>query len=275
MKPRVGLVGYFGWGNFGDELFIETHRQYLSGQFDLEVVHDLLSEPYFSRPIEEVVTKYDAFIIGGGDLLNPNRVSSLYWQMEYLRKPVFVMGLGVPTYRMGGSGAAIEHFRAFFRHPNCKLVILRDPESAKWVQDVIRPACPVEWRPDAVCAMRRPQQVKSERKTLGVVMRSHRSFSGELQPVRSLIDRAKEYDYSIKHLVLGTLGIGEADTGLAQVLAKEDEEIVVSDSLDGLCTQISSCSLLATIKFHGMIVAAMYGIPSIALSVNSQRIATF
>src|SRR4028118_1926988 len=103
MRPKVGLVGYFGWGNFGDELFIETHRQYLSRHYDLEVVHDLLTEPYFTRPIEEVVEKYDAFLIGGGDLLNPARVSNLYWRMEYLQKPVFVMGLGVPTYKLSGN----------------------------------------------------------------------------------------------------------------------------------------------------------------------------
>jgi polysaccharide pyruvyl transferase WcaK-like protein len=181
------------------------------------------------------------------------------------------MGLGVPTYKLGGNKDAIEHFRAFFRHPNCKLVMVRDPESAKWVREVIQPRCEVEWRPDPVCAMKRPGKVKSEQKTLGVVMRSHRSFTGNLGPVRKLIDQAKAQDYAVKHLVLGTAGIGSADGELAQTLAQEGEEVFVSESLTDLCSEISSCSLLATIKFHGMIVAAMYGIPSIALSVTPKN----
>ena len=87
---RIGMVGYFGWGNFGDELFLKVHRQHLEDKYDLQVVHDLQQEPYHSRPLAEVVDEYDGFLIGGGDLLNPLRVSGLYWQMEYLKKPVIV-----------------------------------------------------------------------------------------------------------------------------------------------------------------------------------------
>src|SRR5690625_97050 len=94
---KIALVGYFGWGNFGDELFLEVHRQQLAVSYELFVAHDLLEAPYFSRPVSEVVDEADAILIGGGDLLNPLRVSELYWQMEYLRKPTFVYGLGVPN----------------------------------------------------------------------------------------------------------------------------------------------------------------------------------
>ena len=28
-RPTVGLVGYFGWGNYGDELFVQVWQQVL------------------------------------------------------------------------------------------------------------------------------------------------------------------------------------------------------------------------------------------------------
>jgi len=270
MKKKIGLVGYFGWGNFGDELFLKAHHEHLGQDFELEIVHDLLCEPYFSKPIEEVVKKYDAFLIGGGDLLNPVRVSPLYWQMEYLKKPVFVYGLGVPNVKWNRANV-LDKYRSFFQHPNCKLVVPRDIESYNWIKENIQPTGHLEWFPDPVCAMARPQPIPPEKKTFGVVMRKHRSLSEDLAHVRVMIDKAKEMDYHIKHIVLGNNDIGSGDYEMAQSIAKEGEEIFYSTSLDEMCQALSSCSLLASIKFHGMIVAAMYGVPSIAMSVTPKN----
>ena len=145
-KKRIGLVGYFGWGNFGDELFLEAHRQHLGGEFELEVIHDLLSEPYFSRPVEEMIAPYDAILIGGGDLINPVRVSGLYWKEAFLTKPVFVFGIGVPSAKWARNDA-IDTYRRFFQHPNCHLVVPRDIESYNWIKSNICPSGHLAWPP--------------------------------------------------------------------------------------------------------------------------------
>ena len=44
-----------------------------------------------------------------------------------------------------------------------------------------------------------------------------------------------------------------------------------SESLDELCQEISRVELLATIKFHGLVVATMYGVPAIAMSVTPKN----
>lgn len=269
-KQKIGLVGYFGWGNFGDELFLKSHIAQLGGSYELEVVHDLLEDPYFSRPIDEIVQRYDAFIIGGGDLINPTRVSPLYWQMSYLRKPVFVFGLGVPNQRQSRDNAT-NHYRAFFQHPNCKLTIARDPESRNWLRKQLQPANEVAWYPDPVCSMDFPEKKEPTCKTLGVVFRSHRSVADDWSALRAVIDRGRELGYAIKHIVLGTMGIGQVDAEITRKLADEGEEVFVADDLDTLCAEISSCSMLATIKFHGLVVATMYGIPAIALSVTPKN----
>jgi polysaccharide pyruvyl transferase WcaK-like protein len=267
---KLGLIGYFGWGNFGDELFLEVHKQYLSKDYEIKVVNDLLQEPYFSRPIKELVNDYDAFLIGGGDLINPVRVSSLYWQMDFLNKPVFVYGIGVPNVKWSRKHV-LEHYKKFFMHQNCKLVVARDVESYNWIKENFELEDKLKWFPDPVCSYNRPKVLIAKEKILGIVMRNHRSLEKDFRNIRKLINDAKKNDYKIKHIVLANKDLGKGDYEIAKEISEEGEEIFYSESLEEMCQEISKCSLLASIKFHGMVVASMYGIPTIAMSVTPKN----
>lgn len=146
-------------------------------------------------------------------------------------------------------------------------MVARDPESLQWIRDHVSPTCRAEWYPDPVCAMSRPAAVPSVEKTLGVIVRSHRSMVDDLSNVRLIIDEAKKMGYVVKHLVLGVNITGDSDKEVAEAISQPGEEIIYSGSLEELCVAISGCDLLATIKFHGVVVATMYGVPSIAMSV--------
>lgn len=270
-RPKLGLVGYFGWGNFGDELFLEAHHQYLGQDFDLTVANDLTVAPYFSRPVQELVDEVDGFVIGGGDLVNPVAVSSLYWREEYLQKPTFVYGIGVPSTKRRKKEAIIA-YRKFMNHPNCKLVVARDRESYEWLRDNLQLGDKLHWYPDPVCALSRPApKPQGDGKTLGVVMREHRSLNENMEHLKKMIAEARNNGYQIKHLVLATKELGSLDLARAQTLVEEGDELIHSESLHDLMSEIGACSMLATIKFHGMVVATMYGIPSIAMSVTPKN----
>ncbi|MHA2789456.1 polysaccharide pyruvyl transferase family protein [Corynebacterium sp. S7] len=267
---KILLVGYFGWGNFGDELFLEAHHQFLADEYELIVANDLLEAPYFSRPVEEIVSEVDAVLIGGGDLINPVNVSGLYWQEAFLEKPVFIFGIGVPNTSRQRT-TTIDHYRKFMQHENCRLVVARDQESHDWIEKNLEPGDKLTWYPDPVCALNRPAKRTSKDKTLGVVMREHRSLDQDMGPLRDLINQAKSMDYKIKHLVLSNKSLGAADLTRAEIIREEDEELFVSEDLRELCAEVSSCDALASIKFHGMVVATMYGIPTIAMSVTPKN----
>ncbi|MBD3667298.1 MAG: polysaccharide pyruvyl transferase family protein [Kangiella sp.] len=269
-KPKIGLVGYFGWGNFGDELFIKVHKQYLSENFDLEVVHDKLAEPYFSKKKLQNLSKFDGFLIGGGDLLNPRAVSSLYWREEYFSKPVFIHGLGCPVTYIKES-KSINYYKQYFSNDAIKHICLRDIESKNYFDSIVQPKIETCVYPDPVFSLALPNKTSSnDEKILGVMLRSHRSLEGDYEHVRTAVEYAKKLGYRIK-IIVGAFGeLGKGDVKISNDFAK-GEEVVVSDNLMYISSEISKCSLLLSMKFHGLVVGTMYNIPVIQLSSTQKN----
>ena len=270
-KPKIGLVGYFGWGNFGDELFMRVHQQFLSDDYDLEVVHDMLEQPYFSETALAKLKDYDGFLIGGGDLLNPNAVSSLYWRKEYLEKPVFVHGIGCPNLKIKQSNS-LNYFHDFFSSDSIKHVCLRDIESKNYFDVAVKPKIETVTYPDAVFAMSVPTVSKDPKaKILGVVLRSHNSLVGEYEQVRKAVDEAKLLGYSVR-IIVGAFGkLGEGDLTVSKAFIADDEELIYSDDLMVLSKSLGECNLILSMKFHALVVGAMYGVPVIQLSSTQKN----
>lgn len=64
-------------------------------------------------------------MIGGGDLVIPWQKSELYWRTEYLQRPTFLFGVGVPAW--GGHRAdVVQATSDFMQHPNVRRVVARD-----------------------------------------------------------------------------------------------------------------------------------------------------
>src|SRR5437879_6547625 len=103
-RPVVGVVGFYGHGNYGDELFLEVFREHLGASFDLRSIIDPANRTLV-RLLGSGVRETEAILIGGGDILKPWPNGSRYWERAYLRRPVFVAGIGVPAGRPAVPGA--------------------------------------------------------------------------------------------------------------------------------------------------------------------------
>ena len=269
-KPKIGLVGYFGWGNFGDELFLQAHKEFLSENYDLEVVHDQLTQPSFSDKALEQLKEFDGFLIGGGDLLNPNAVSPLYWKKEYLEKPVFVHGIGCPVLKVKSS-KSLDYFNQFFASDSVKHICLRDIESKEYFDACVKPKQATVTYPDAVFAMGMPAIGKRKEKILGIVLRSHKSLVGDYSNLRKAADEAVQLGYRVR-LIVGAFGdLGAGDLSVTKDFAKHGEELVYSDDLNELSQAIGECSLVLSMKFHALVVGAMYSVPVIQLSTTQKN----
>jgi polysaccharide pyruvyl transferase WcaK-like protein len=281
-RPKVGIAGFYGYGNFGDELFLKVFAEHLGDEFDLSIVSDLLEKPYFSMDIKEIVAGLDAIIIGGGDLIQPWATDPRYFDKALLQKPVFVCGVGVPIRSAKYPSQQVEkdfivqRYLRFLSHPNVKFIHVRDPQSHTWLIDRINPPVGVLEAPDIVCSMTLPAVAPpstGKPPILGIVTRHrpNRAEPDDYSKVVQLLETALRDGWHVRHIVLGNGRVGIQDVEDAKRISPLEKQLIYTDDLDVMCRAIGQCTCLASMKFHGTVVATMYGVPSIVMIATSKN----
>lgn len=262
-KKRIGLVGYYGFGNYGDEYFREVLQNEFE-DFELVLLHGFTPEGDLDLgEIAERVQTVDAILIGGGDLVIPYAWSSLYWRDEYLHKPVYIYGVGVP--RWGGyNPEVVKKTREFFMSPSVRSIVARDQEGADWIAKYLTPRVPVACKPDIVCAFQSRPVAKVPGR-IGLVLRAQGSGLTE-QRIRWLADTVAKTGHAPRLIVLGTDKTARDDLASLATLAWGDGDIVMRDDLQKLTDELLSCEKVISMKFHGCVVAMAHNVPCLALS---------
>jgi len=263
VRLRVGLVGYYGFGNYGDELF---RLAFEAGLPDIELVmlHDVPRRPYFLDDLARRVGSVDAIVIGGGDLLIPGYWTDFYFEPEYLAKPVFLHGIGVPRWS-GGDPAVLRRLKEFLRHPNVRHINVRDVESADWVNKTITPTCKVGVSPDIVCGMDFgfAPRTAPPGSVLGLITR--KQTDQDFTQVRLLVERSKRRGYKVKLIIAGNGLVGEEDRADAEAGDLPVDEIILTETIEQTTSAIVNCDVVASMKFHGCVVGTMAGVPTYGL----------
>lgn len=268
--PRTALVGFYGPGNYGDELFLDVFREHLGTTTALTVVGGAGAAAPTRAALRSTVRAQDAIVIGGGDLIVPWSVDDRYWSSEFLRRPVHVIGVGVPTWR-DARPAAIRTLRRFLRHGSVRSITARDPESAAWIREHLEPKVPVEQAADLVFALDLPVvQRSTDRPILGIIVR-WRNDHDDFATVRALAARGRELGYRLRSIVLATGDVRRRDEAALARLDLPVDETIASDDLAALSRAIGECTMLASHKFHGTVVATAYGIPSISMITTDKN----
>ena len=245
-------------------------RRYLGPVADIDVVFDSATRPYFERPVRDVVRAHDAIVIGGGDLLISWATSDRYWLSDYLRRPVHVIGVGVPTWRPA-KPRVVEELGDFLRHRNVRSIAARDEESADWIRKHLKPRVDVVSSADLVFALPLPNVERpADPPILGIVVR-WREGGDDYTAVRALAARGRELGYRLRTIVLSTGDVRARDERALDELGLADVERIASDDLAVLTRAIGECTMLASHKFHGTVVAVSYGIPSISMSTTDKN----
>lgn len=276
-RPVVGIAGFFGAGNYGDELFLSVYKQYFGDEFELRVLADLPRKPFYSRPVEKIVDEVDAIVIGGGDILQPWNSDPRYFNHAFLKKPVFVVGVGVPQYKNAKptSEAVLRRHTKFLQHPNVQRIGVRDEQSAQWIRKHIHPPREVLVAPDMVCSLNLPEAHKPEgAPILGIATRQRPNLAepDDYSRIEELARHAVEKGWRIRHIILGTMEVGRRDVANAEDLDVPGKELVYTEDLDEISRSIGECSAFASMKFHGTVVATMYGIPSIVMIATNKNV---
>lgn len=265
---RVGLVGFFGWGNYGDELMRTVWQTQLP--FETGLVHDIMGKPYFTRAVSSIAQEFDAFVIGGGDLILPRRVSALYWNRAWLTKPCFVAGIGVALEDSATRPDVGPRIGAFLENANVHHISTRDAASAQWIKDHapttdpgtspdLAFALPLETHDDA--AHTPPPSTGPRR--MGIVVR--KNLTPEIAPaVERMTNWARARGMTAEFLV-AALG-SEADDELATITRHwPDSPVRVEPSVSAITRALRDYDVVASAKFHVSLMAVRQGVPVVTL----------
>lgn len=266
---RVGLVGFFGWGNYGDELFHRIWTGSVGSVHETTLLHDKLEYPYFSRPPVDIAKEVDAIIVGGGDLVIPNKISPLYWNKAWLNRPIYISGVGVPTWIKNEAPDVMERLRTFFQHKNVRYISARDAESAQWIRSKLQPNIVVHQHADLAFSGFYPPARKFSNPTVGISLRTHRA---DADPT-ILINTCKQLQdegFDILNIVMGTGRTRAADLEVARNFPLKNQIIFESENINEISSAIGGLDVLISNKFHGTVVATSYGVSSVVLSSTSK-----
>jgi polysaccharide pyruvyl transferase WcaK-like protein len=268
-RRKIGLVGYFGYGNYGDELFIDVYRKYFH-DCEICVLQDSLKSPIYSAKAYEKIESLDAIIFGGGDLLLPKYFAASYFDDHFLKKPIYMNGVGVPLWT-GEDPAVVAKMARFVQHRSVKHINARDQESVRWITDKLKPTAPIEHSADMVFSLDLPRVRRNpKKKRFGLIMRKLTPGQTRWDNITALCERARKFGYEIRNIVLGTGMIRDDDLAGLDEWNYERATLVDPNDLDALTREIGSCDVIASTKFHGCVVATAYGIPAITLSTTDK-----
>jgi polysaccharide pyruvyl transferase WcaK-like protein len=255
---KLGLVGYFGYGNYGDELFLRVWRN-LFGYENTQVIY----------PGDDL-SHIDKIVIGGGDIILPSLMNNNYFRDEFLTKEVYVYGAGVPTAGKDNP-EEIRKFQEFFS--KVKYLSVRDEASHEWLKERGIKSVTVD---DMVWSFNSPVKPKKE-KIIGITIRQHPKFQMTecVKICLDLIERGHR-------LLLIPLQESYNQT--------RDLHIVLQERLtNSLCSVpcnitnysidmehkwsiIQSLDAHITMAFHGAITALSAGVPTLMLATGNKFI---
>ena len=268
LKPKIGLTGSFGRGNYGDELYLQNY-EYWFGEFaDLFLLSGLPRKSYLRRFSWNLVDMMDAVVLGGGDLLVPHRfpIDADFVDPAYRRKPLHIACIGVQRTTKDQDPRVIERWKKVLKHQNIRTISTRDSGSAEWIEDYIKPNLPISSHPDMICALPLPDTSKPEgAPVLGIITR-HVADPKQYVQLEKIGKKLIDQGWIVHHIIGGVGGHGKKDFENAKFLNIPGKEVIYSEDLDDISRALGACSLVLSFKLHTTLVSVMYGVPTICVN---------
>lgn len=265
---NIGVCGYYGMGNFGDELFLKTLQQ---------VFHKHQVFPHTSRMDAGQI---DAVIVGGGDLIIPYHYNSNYFPPRLLQHPAWIYGVGVVDNYPEATWpeAEIAKHRSWMAH--AQILYTRDENSTEICRR-LQLHSKIATVPDMVFAYEEPKypiQRVSGKKTLGVCIHTYKDFPFDIM-ASILADYASQGYRVLLIPVLNHSNNPYSDMSACLKLQARIIELQPRAHVDAPHPEyeleltysfIQSVDYLITFKLHPAIAAIRGGVPVFCISKMSK-----
>jgi polysaccharide pyruvyl transferase WcaK-like protein len=265
---KVSILGWYGHGNLGDEAMLEgiqylTEKQF--GSCDFTVMNDAT----FTL---EKANESDLFILGGGELINRDRLflNAVAWDYNII-VPKLVMGCGLnnPDYV-----SLQDHVKRSLRR--FQFIGVRDGESYKLLREdpqlkdnvclsldpslILPLKYGITWNPMEGVAAVVPTDRKTNKYDLGILA------TGIIdQTKQQLLDQLKRDNVHLA-ILLAFGGDDNDDYASCEQLAEHFKphlsvRIVKPTSPKEALEILSACGKVYTYRLHGLVLAYALGIP--------------
>lgn len=264
VTKRILIVGYYGFGNYGDELFANVFRTFLSEYFQLTFLPDALTDPYFpGEKLASIVERHDLVIVGAGDLLNPQYIPPFYLAEEFLQRDVIVEGVGVPL-ELGSSETATAHLRNFLSSKCVKGISVRDRRSHDFLNQNLGINSVI--KPDIALSL----QISNQRPKLRNVTISPRAHQDEEHYMAMIEATAEVRQSSTPEVLISSIGeTAKDDMAFSSVYFRRFEQFNFK-SIERITDFITNSEVVISDKFHVCLLGLIGGCAVIPIS-NSNK----
>jgi polysaccharide pyruvyl transferase WcaK-like protein len=273
---RVLVIGASAMGNVGDDLLAQVLA---------EMLIELGAEVYLSGPDVDPlrVSAYDAIVVGGGGLLYAGRGGAVETQnlANYLKFGPIGRAAGVPTALIGVGDQDHAHVierdpltRRFARAtvPQFDEITTRDADSAALLERLGASApgragdLVFRWLERARAAVK-PTTGQGRIALVGELFR-YSAFERAFASGAALPPEIQDADYDL--LVMSDDDVAHAERMRAKLQSLGSGAAIVDlrgRDFDALVFSFASYAGVVTTRFHGLILAALTGVPVLAFDV--------
>ena len=289
-QKKIFLVGYFGFGNVGDELLRSIFSEKLLQKFtDYEISilsnnqildKDGQAVKYIPRgdlvAILEEIVNCEAIVVPGGGVfqsVTSNRSLFYYWLIIWLAKrlgsKVILPAQGLGPWKIKGLFAKWLHKKIAKELKNADYFTVRDKSSLERYQEITSPEDSVEQTIDLAFLnntfVRKKPRGRIEFMRIYAILRS--SVKSSARVASDLIQLVKDSD----NINLVPVAFQPDEDTEVWKKAGWEGEIKVVDSTEDI---FNDADLVISMRLHGCVIASIMGIPWIGLSYDP-KVASF
>ena len=285
-RSRILICGYYGEHNLGDDALLSVLLNQLQGRWtpvitarDRRAVHSMAPnvETVDRRSLIAVlkeVRHVDAVILGGGSLLQDSTSTRsliyyvlLIWRAKILQKPVFLWAQGLGPLKRRTSRLLVERTLKTVTSASW-----RDPGSLQqaenWSLDI-----PMAIGPDPVWSHTAPDWKSGHSLILCWRPTPLLSNKGWEQLVNALSQFSEKHDFNVVWLAFHGQQDADLFTHLCEeALVPEELErrstVVCANSIAQVQKLFSESTMVIAMRLHALILAAVGGVPTSALSYD-------
>jgi polysaccharide pyruvyl transferase WcaK-like protein len=261
---NVGLVGYYGYNNYGDDIFLETWREKLGFHRAVTITPN------------DNLDNIDKIIIGGGDLIWQGACNNNYFNEKWFEnnRKVYVYGIGCAdtTLKEFADPNIFRLYQYFLS--KAEYVSARDQASYEWLRDVMGIE-KVQWVEDIAWNYKSRVSENKGNRTVGITYRRNNIyFFKEMIPLCiHILDQNKDIKFiPLQNGYHNTIQLNQALHDEIQRVMSYPNIIVIPTHYDTQhkYSYIRSCNYYITCAFHGLITALKERVPVISL-VHSNK----